>query len=153
VLERALDAARRGVAVAELGELTDGTEEGAADVQARVLEAYRQARPALPADLLSSPAAPELTALLEPHEALVVLGLHWKGTLVAVGSGSTVRSSVFGDWNTRRWSDLFTGREGEGWLSALLGYRGTDRSYVLADFLEILDELGAGIAELLPGGT
>jgi len=153
VLERALDAARRGVAVAGLGELTDGTEEGAADVQARVLEAYRRARPAFPAELLRAPPAAELAALLEPHEALVVLGLHWKGTLVAVASGGTVRGTVFGDWKTRRWTDLFTGREGGGWLSALLGYSGTDRSDVLAAFLEILDELGAGIAQLLPGGT
>jgi hypothetical protein len=153
VLERALDAARRGIAVAELGELADGTEEGAAELQARVLEAYRQARPALPPKLLRSPPVTELTALLEPHEALVVLGLHWKGMLVAVASGSTVRGAVFGDWKTRRWSDLFTGRESEGWLPALLGYSETDRSYVLADFLEVLDELGMGIAELLPGGT
>jgi hypothetical protein len=152
-LERALDAARRGVAVAELSEFADGTEEGAADVQARVLEAYRRTRPAMPAELLRSPPATELTALLEPHEALVVLGLHWKGTLVTIASGSTLRGTVFGDWKTRRWSDLFTGREGEGWLAALLGYSETDRSFALADFLETLDELGAGIAELLPGGT
>jgi len=153
LLERALDTARRGVAVAELSELADETEEGVADVQARVLEAYRRARPALPAELLRSPPATELAALLEPHEAMVVLGLHWKGTLVAVASGGAVHGTVFGDWKTRRWMDLFSGREGEGWLPALLGYSETDRSYVLADFLEILDELGAGIAELLPAAT
>ncbi|HEY7603571.1 MAG TPA: CHAT domain-containing protein [Gaiellaceae bacterium] len=149
-LERALDAARRGVEVAELAELADGTEEGVADVQTRVLEAYRRTRPRLPAELLRSPPASELAALLEPHEALVVLGLHWKGTLVAAASGSTVDATVFGDWPTRRWMDLFTGVEGDGWLAALSG-DSEDRSHALAVFLEIVDQLGEGIAGLLPG--
>ena len=149
-LERALDAARRGVEVEEVRGLADGTETGAADLQARVLEAYRRARPALPADLLAGPLTTELAALLEPHEALVALGMHWKGTLVAVASRGTVRSEVFGEWQTGRWTDLFTGAEGDGWLAALLGESWADRSRSLADFLTNVDELGAGIAGLLP---
>jgi tetratricopeptide (TPR) repeat protein len=152
-LERALDAARRGVEVAELRELMDGTETGLADVQARVLEAYRKARPALPAELLASPRTTELAALLEPHEALVTLSMHWKGTLVGIVSRGTVRGDVFDDWKTRRWTDLFTGREGDGWLGALLGASWADRSRALADFLAIVDELGVAIAGLLPRGA
>jgi CHAT domain len=152
-LERALDLARRGVDTDELRELAGGTETGVAHVQARVLEAYRHARPALPAELLGSPQSKELAELLEPNEALVALGLHFKGTLVVVASRSTISGAVFDAWKTRRWADLFTGREGEGWLGALLGHSWADRSSALADFLATVDDLGAEIAGLLPRGT
>jgi CHAT domain-containing protein len=156
-LERALYASGRGIEPDSAGNgssrAADALGAGVAP-HSRLLEAYREARPELPSDLVASPTAAEIAAALEEGEAAVILGVSWKATLAAViaGAGGPVAATLLDpEWTHNRWLLEFAGDEESGWLYALGAPEAPiDREASLRRLLATVDAaLGRPLAALL----
>ncbi len=168
-LEVALHAAVRGVSrgsewsgVGEHAEAADVLG-AASSVRSRLLETYRATLPQLPEDLLQSPSILEIATQLREGEAVVLLGVHMLGTVVAVitRKDRTTPSAHYIDEHLTKgwWGNLVAGEPIErGWLAALAlsEVTGEDITAHQAEVLDVLiDEtdraVGRKLGDLLSG--
>lgn len=147
-LEAALHAVLRGVPaeIAGVGEAEPTDVLGAASsARSRLLEAYRATLPQLPEDLLRSPSIRDMACRLGEREAVVLLGVHMLGTVVAVitREDHTAPSAYYIDEHLTKgwWGNLVAGDPTErGWLAALALSEAADED-VFAHQSDVLDAL------------
>jgi hypothetical protein len=114
--------------------------------QARMQEAYRKARPRVAPDVLRSPPVQEIAAALDQGEAAVLLGVHYRATMLAVVLPGDHRMPsgrwLLEDWPSGRWFDLLAGTEQDGWLWSLgAPEMGIDAGMALEGVIAGVDEL------------
>ena len=116
-LEAALHALSRGAP----SEVTAPEVERTADwvgqevsLHSKILEEYRTQRPELPEGLLESPSIREISASLAKDEAVVILGLSFKGMLLAVvlpgDEDLPTGRFLLDDWSRSRVTQVFMGQ-------------------------------------------
>jgi CHAT domain-containing protein len=124
-LERQILDAQRGLPVELPPGVVDPADRLGADVPrlSTLLESYREDRPPLDPEILRSPSVAELAAVLDPHEAALVLGLTGEGTAMAVvwpDSGETPGAALLEpSLTTTVWLQVLAGEADDGWLFAL----------------------------------
>ncbi|MEU1458614.1 CHAT domain-containing protein [Streptomyces avermitilis] len=165
-LEAALHAVLRGVPTEIFGvEEAEPTDVlgAASSARTRLMEAYRATLPQLPEGLLKSPSIRDMACGLGEREAVVLLGVHMLGTVVAVitREDRTTPSAYYIDEHlTRgRWGKLVAGDPIErGWLAALALSEAADEDVAAyqSDVLDVLlgdtdRALGQRIGALLAG--
>jgi CHAT domain-containing protein/tetratricopeptide (TPR) repeat protein len=164
-LERALYAATRGAP------LPTGVDDepaipfeqdavgSAVTPRTRLLEAYREARPQLSPELLTSPMLSEIASSLAPDEAAVALALDWAGTgVIVVCPGDVTEPTgafVLDELPMNAWIEALLGEEDDGWLFAIGAPEADiDRPRALERLLEWVDAaIGHPLAQALPPGT
>ena len=151
-LERRLHALERGVPV-ESGEARRERSQdwiGASlSERTAALEEYRRARQQA-AVTLAHPDTRALGAALHPGEAVAILGLSYRGLLIAVvcaGDSEPSGRFRFEQWPESRVIDLMVGRELDGWLMALGGR--IDPIDVRAPLEQVLREMNRAIGSPL----
>lgn len=110
----------------------------------KVLEAYRRQRSRLWPELLAAHAVADIARVLEADEAVVVLGVHTFGTMVAViCHGDEEQPSgrvLLTDWPLHRWGPLFRGEQEDGWAYGLsVPELNLDLKSLLLDLLPAVD--------------
>lgn len=161
-LERALERAERGLDVdGELLALDDDRDAaGARTLKARLLEAYRRARPLLDRAALDSPDVAQIGVALDHDEAAVLLGIDTWGTLVAVVRGGETgpeptAGALLDAMTLRAWIELLAPGDDVGWLVAL-GFWGEeiDRPAILDRVLaDVEAAFGRQLRALIPAGV
>jgi CHAT domain len=155
-LERKLHAVQRGIA-ADATAVDRAADPLGAELSAAtsLIQAYQEARPALSDDLLMSPSVAEIASVLATDEVAVVLGMHWKGTIVALVAPGDVdeprAAELVTEWTLGRWIGLFLGEDAlDGWLMALAArHPREDQARSLATLLEGVEEaLGGRLARM-----
>lgn len=154
-LERELVAVARGVAAASGAEETDDPFRAALDRETMLLQAYQDARPQLPQELLATPTIGEIADSLADDEAVVVLGAGLEAMLAAVivrgdddiPTGRLLKS----EWSWAWLAENVIGDVSDGWYYAVgLPEEAIDRRGSLARLVETFDEtVGRCLSELL----
>jgi tetratricopeptide (TPR) repeat protein len=154
-LERELEAVVRGVAGAPGAEEPDDPFRVALGRETMLLQAYQDARPQLPRELLASPTIREIAESLADDEAVVVLGAGLEAMLAAVivrgdnnvPTGRLLRT----EWSWAWLAEKVIGDVSDGWFYAVgLPEEPIDRRGSLARLVETFDEsVGRRLSELL----
>nr|QNO48428.1 hypothetical protein HCMIGFPE_00001 [Methanosarcinales archaeon ANME-2c ERB4]QNO48475.1 hypothetical protein PDFDOJNE_00005 [Methanosarcinales archaeon ANME-2c ERB4] len=149
-LEKKLYALSRGVSQ-ESERTTDRASDWLGEqisLQSRVLEEYRKQRPVLSSKLLISPSISEIATSLVQDEAVVMMGLSFKGTMIAVicpgDENMPSGHFLFEDWTKGKLAGFLTGGEDEdGWLFA------NGAPELMIDRQQALDKLIDGFEEAI----
>ncbi len=160
-IERALYGLSRGaVVVSDPSQSYKAGDDQYAQVSLRthLLEEYRKQRPGVQSDILEPPSVRTIAGLLEPDEAVAVIGISYVGLLLCVifpGDEAAPGGRRLDEaWPLKRLWGL-AGEKGSGWMyvmSAPEGYRGVGHRQALVRLLPALEEpVGAPLAAMLRG--
>lgn len=158
-LETALHALSRGAPL----EVTASEVERTADwvgqevsLHSKILEEYRTQRPELAEELLESPSIREISASLAKDEAVAIVGLSFKGMLLAVilpgDEDLPTGRFLLDEWPMSRVAQMFIGEQYGGWLLVVGAYEAeiNRNKWALDQLLTDMEEaIGKPLASLL----